>query len=93
MAALHARVSYTGLVLTRKHADKLLRRLQSLVIARATHKGEYDPRLVETLTISKPKAKAQIQRKHHNRDRCRDKACAAYNKIPTHGTGIQDGCI
>ena len=32
-AALHARIPYTGLVFTRRHADELLRRLQSLVIA------------------------------------------------------------
>ncbi len=33
MAALHARIPYTGLVFTRRHADELLHRLQSLVIA------------------------------------------------------------
>ena len=57
-AVLHARIPYTGLVFTRRHADELLQRLQSLVIARATREGGtwYDPRLVESLTTSKPKA-------------------------------------
>ena len=32
MAALHARIPYTGLVFFRRHADELLYRLQSLVI-------------------------------------------------------------
>jgi hypothetical protein len=58
MAALHARIPYTGLVFTRKHADDLLQRLQSFVLARAAREGGtwYDPRLVEPLTASKPKA-------------------------------------
>ena len=33
MAELHTRIPYTGLVFTRRHADELLHRLQSLVIA------------------------------------------------------------
>ena len=38
-AALHARIPYTGLVFARRHADELLRRLQSLVIAGRPLKG------------------------------------------------------
>jgi hypothetical protein len=58
-AALQARIPYTGLVFTRRHADELLQRLQSFVLAGATREGDtwYDPRLVESLTAStKPKA-------------------------------------
>ena len=59
MGALRARIPYTGLVFTRRHADELLHRLQSLVIAGATREGDtwYDPHLVESLTTSKRKAK------------------------------------
>ena len=58
-AALQARIPYTGLVFTRRHADELLQRLQPFVLARATREGDtwYDPRLVESLTArTKPKA-------------------------------------
>ena len=60
MAALHTRIPYTGLVLTPKHADELLQRLQSSLIAGATREGDpwYDPHLVEALTKPKAKAKA-----------------------------------
>ena len=63
MAALHARSPYTGLVFTRRHADELLHRLQSFVIAGATQEGDtwYDPHLVESLTNAKPKAKAKAK--------------------------------
>ncbi len=37
MAALRALIPYTGLVFTQRHADELLQRLQSLVIAGVTH--------------------------------------------------------
>ena len=63
-AALQARIPYTGLVFTRRHADELLQRLQSFVLARATREGGtwYDPRLVESLTAStKPKANEKAQ--------------------------------
>ena len=33
MAALHARIPYTGLVFTQRHADELLHKLQLLVLA------------------------------------------------------------
>jgi hypothetical protein len=58
-AALQARIPYTGLVFTRRHADELLQRLQSFVLAGATREGDtwYDPRLVESLIApTKPKA-------------------------------------
>jgi len=69
-AALHARIPYTGLVFTRRHADELLRRLQSLVIAGATLEGDtwYNPRLVESLTALHPKADEKQQKKRHSGD-------------------------
>ena len=63
-AALHSRIPYTGLVFTRRHADELLQRLQSFVLAGATREGDtwYDPRLVESLTAwTKPKANEKAQ--------------------------------
>ncbi len=69
-AALHARIPYTGLVFTRRHADELLRRLQSLVIAGATLEGDtwYNPRLVESLTALHPKADEKSPKKRHSGD-------------------------
>ena len=60
MAASHTRIPSTGLVFTPKHADELLQRLQSSLIARATREGDpwYDPHLVEAITKPKAKAKA-----------------------------------
>ena len=59
-AALHTRIPYTGLVFTPKHADELLQRLQSSLIAGATREGDpwYDPHLVEAITKPMAKAKA-----------------------------------
>jgi len=59
-AALHTRIPYTGLVFTPKHADELLHRLRSWLIAGATREGDpwYDPHLVEAITKPKAKAKA-----------------------------------
>ena len=59
-AAWHTRIPYTGLVFTPKHADELLQRLQSSLIAGATREGDpwYDPHLVEAITKPKAKAKA-----------------------------------
>ena len=100
MAALHARIPYTGLVFTRKHADELLQRLQRLVIAGATHEGDtrHDPQLVEALTTSKPKPKpkaktntiAQTDAETKPNNKGEGKAC---NTIPTRGKAIQYGCI
>ena len=69
--ALHARIPYTGLVFTRRHADELMRRLQSLVIARATLERDtwYNPRLVESLTALRPKTdEKQNLKKRHSGD-------------------------
>jgi hypothetical protein len=62
MAALNARIPYTGLTFTSKHAEELLGRLQSLVLAGATREGDswYDPHLVDALT-TKPTAKAKAK--------------------------------
>ena len=40
MAALHARIPFTGLVFTRKHAEEFLQTLQSLAISGATRTGD-----------------------------------------------------
>ena len=100
-AALQARIPYTGLVFTRRHADELLQRLQSLVLAGATREGDtwYDPRLVESLTAStKPKANEKAKNQRHFGDKSRDKATKeekgeACNTALGHRTGAQDGQI
>jgi hypothetical protein len=58
-AALQARLPYTGLVFTPKHADALYRRLESQAIAGVTREGDtwYDQQLVETLAAARPTTK------------------------------------
>jgi hypothetical protein len=99
-AALQARIPYTGLVFTRRHADELLQKLQSFVLAGATREGDtwYDPRLVESLTASKPKAneKAQTNATVETNAGTKPKKGEqgeACNKALTRRKGIQDGQI
>ena len=72
MAALHARIPYNGLAFTRKHADELLQRLQSLVIAGAAHEGGHVVRPAPrgSSHIFKAEGEGKSQHKHHSRDRC-----------------------
>ena len=60
LAALQARVPYAGLVFSKKHADTLLDRLMSQVMAGATREGDawYEPQLVEAITKTTPKPKS-----------------------------------
>jgi hypothetical protein len=62
LAALQARLPYTGLTYTKKHADLLMHRLQMQVVGGATREGDawYDPQLVDALTKPAPKPKAKI---------------------------------
>ena len=94
-AALHARIPYTGLVFTRRHADELLQRLQSLVLAGATREGDtwYDPRLVESLTAStKPKANAKAKTNATSETKAGTKPKRRTRaRLATKPTGAQDG--
>ena len=86
MAELHARIAYTGLVFTRKHADDLLQRTQSFA------------QPCGSPHTFKAEAETGSQNKHHCTDRCQDKAenegkGKAFNKMPSCGKAIQDGCI
>ena len=94
-AALHARIPYTGLVFTKRHADELLQRLQSFVLARATREGDTRG-IANRFDEAEGEQKSQNQR--HFGDKCRDKATKeekgeACNKALGHRTCIQDGKI
>ena len=103
MAALHAHIPYTGRVFTRRHADELLHRLQSLVIARATRERDtrYDPQPrgishyfeAEGEGTKTPKANATAETDAETKLKAKKKG-EPCNKVPTHGKkGIQDGTI
>ena len=99
-AALHARIPYTSLGFTRRHADELLHKLQSLVIARATCEGGtwYDPRPVESLATSKPKRKKTPKqtplRRHMPGRRPKQRKNQGMQPSPhAREKGIQDGNI